>query len=66
MTAVSVLTRVLPFLLEAYMNLETGEVDPDLDRMFWSTKEASPSSGGDEDDDEVGGWCVYVCGCLGV
>ncbi|CAM9779787.1 unnamed protein product, partial [Hapterophycus canaliculatus] len=39
MTAVSVLTRVLPFLLEAYTDPETGEVDPALHRMFWSNKE---------------------------
>ncbi|CAM9839152.1 unnamed protein product [Scytosiphon promiscuus] len=38
MTAVSVLTRVMPFLLEAYTNPETGEVDPALHRMFWSEK----------------------------
>lgn len=41
MTAVSVLTRTLPFLLEAYTDPETREVDPALHRMFWSKKEAA-------------------------
>lgn len=40
MTAVSVLTRVLPFLLEGYTDPETGEVDPALHRLFWSKQEA--------------------------
>ncbi|CAN0104017.1 unnamed protein product, partial [Ectocarpus fasciculatus] len=39
MTTVSVLTRVLPFMLEAYTDPETGEVDPALHRMFWETEE---------------------------
>lgn len=38
MTAVRVLTRVLPFLLEDYRNHETGEVDPDLERLFWASE----------------------------
>lgn len=50
MTAVSVLTRVLPFLLESYTDSDTEEVDPDLERMFWST-EALRSSGGGGDDE---------------
>lgn len=52
MTAVSVLTRVLPFLLESYANSETGEVDSLLERMFWST-EALPSSEAEGRDDKV-------------
>eukprot|EP00904_Undaria_pinnatifida_P010228 jgi/Undpi1/6335/HiC_scaffold_20.g08818.m1 len=51
MTAVSVLTRVLPFLLESYANSETGEVDSLLERMFWST-EALPSSEAEGRDDK--------------
>lgn len=47
MTAVSVLTRVLPFLLEAYTDPETGEVDPALHRMFWSKKEAGAGGEGE-------------------
>lgn len=47
MTAVSVLTRVLPFLLEAYTDPETGEVDPALNRMFWSKKEAGAGGEGE-------------------
>lgn len=37
MTAVRVLTRMLPFLLEAYCDPDTGEVDADIERLFWST-----------------------------
>ncbi|CAB1097581.1 unnamed protein product [Ectocarpus sp. CCAP 1310/34] len=44
MTAVSVLTRVLPFILEEYTDPETGEVDPALHSMFWSTEEEPPST----------------------
>ncbi|CAM9734928.1 unnamed protein product [Ascophyllum nodosum] len=53
MTAVSVLTRVMPFLLESYVDAETGEVDADLERLFWST-EAPPGtkSKGEEGDDQ--------------
>lgn len=43
MTAVSVLTRVLPILLESYANSETGEVDPVLEQMFW-VADGQPSS----------------------
>lgn len=42
MTTVSVLTRVLPFILEAYTDPETGQVDPALHRMFWETEEEPP------------------------
>lgn len=68
MTAISVLTRVLPFLLEAYRDSETGEVDPALDRMFWSVEEVLPTEasggeGGDTGagaggDGEVHAWCM--------
>lgn len=40
MTAVRVLTRVLPFLLEAYCDADSGEAIADVDRLFWSTPAA--------------------------
>ncbi|CAM9744193.1 unnamed protein product, partial [Sphacelaria rigidula] len=41
MTAVRVLTRMLPFLLEAYCDPDTGEADADIERLFWSTSTAT-------------------------
>lgn len=54
MTAVSVLTRVLPFLLETYTDPETGEVDPAVHRMFWSKKEKEAQAAGVEAGGEAG------------
>ncbi|CAN0557651.1 unnamed protein product, partial [Ectocarpus sp. 12 AP-2014] len=54
MTAVSVLTRVLPFILEAYTDPETGEVDPALYSMFWSTEEEPPSTAATATGDGAG------------
>lgn len=53
-TAVSVLTRVLPFILEAYTDPETGEVDPALHSMFWSTEEEPPSTAATATGDGAG------------